>query len=160
MKNSRFPDLKPHHVGISVENIQESIDFWTQIMGFEIDFKKDIKPIKAKIAFLKREGFRIELFEIENSATVPEYSLKPNTDLTVQGTKHVCFSVKNVQSVLDDLFEQGIKIVGVMRGESGHMQIEDDPRLQPDDKRHAASAFFLLAPSNILIEILSQDSFD
>ena len=154
-----IPSLTPHHVGISVENLETSITFWSQILGFKVEFRKHIEPIQTNLAFLKRDNFRIELFEKNGSLPTPEYSLKPNTDLDVNGTKHLCFSVENVQCELERLFTQNVEIVGVMRGLQSAMYFEKNPLLDAEKNRVAATAFFFLAPSNILIEIVGVNDF-
>ena len=92
MSKELFPDLTVHHVAYSVRDLEEAVNFWTELFGFERDFDKQIPPIKAKLAFLKRDGFWLELFEVEDSKSPTKTQLKPNTDLAQQGTKHLCFS--------------------------------------------------------------------
>lgn len=155
-----FPDLKPHHTGFSVRDLGESIAFWRDLFGFELDFQTDIPPIRAKIAFLKRDGFRLELFETEGAFPVPADRLKPNTDLQTQGTKHLCFSVEDPQAVLEKLHAHGVEIVGIMRGHGTPMAVEDDPRLDAEGKKKPAMAFFFLDPSGCLVEILRRSDFE
>jgi methylmalonyl-CoA/ethylmalonyl-CoA epimerase len=152
-----FPDLKPHHLGISVRDMDEAITFWSEVFGFELDFKAELKPIRTTVAFLKRDGFRIELFEKYGAAAVPEERLKPNTDLLVQGTKHIAFSVEDVQDAAEKLHARGVRIVGIMRGHGSPMQHEDDPRL--DGTKQPAMALFFLDASDVLIEIIRRSDF-
>lgn len=159
MNDRPFPDLKPHHAGLNVRDLEESIAFWTDTFGFEEDFRAEIPPIKAKIAFLKRDGYRLELFQIDGSAAVPEERLRPNTDLDIQGTKHICFSVEDPQVALEQLHDKGVRIVGVMRGHGKPMTMEDDPRLDPEGTKDPAMAFFFLDPSDILVEIIRRSDF-
>lgn len=159
MTNYMLPDLKPHHVGLSVDDLDESIAFWSEFMGFELEFRKHLESIKTHLAFLRRDEFRMELFQKEGSDPTPQERHKPNTDLGVQGTKHVCFSVEDVQGTLDTLFAKGVPIVGIMRDLGKPMQFEDDPRILDGSNKEPANAFFFLAPSQILVEILAASSF-
>jgi len=159
MADGLFPDIRPHHVGLSVRDLDEAIGFWNEIFGFELDFKADIPGIKAKIAFIKRDGFRIELFQIDASAPVPPERLKPNTDLRTQGTKHICFSVEDVQATLETLHEREVRIVGIMRGHGTPMAVEEDPRLDAAGAKKPAMAFFFLDPSDTLVEIVRRSDF-
>jgi methylmalonyl-CoA/ethylmalonyl-CoA epimerase len=159
MNGPLLPDLSVHHVGLSVRDLDESIAFWRDILGFEMDFKVDVPPIRARVAFMKRGGFRMELFAIEGSEPTPSECRKPNTDLATQGTKHVAFAVEDVQSTLETLFRRGVEIVGVLRGHGRPMLAEDDPVLKPDDPRPPAMALFLLDPSGILVEIVRRSDF-
>ena len=159
MTSLLLPDLSPHHVGLSVRNLEETIAFWSEMLGFELDFQIAIPPIKARVAFLERGGFRIEIFEIENSEPTPSERWRPNADLQKQGAKHVAFAVDDAQTALEALFARGVKIAGVLRGHGKPMAVEADPILQPDDPREPARAFFLLDPSNILVEIVRRSDF-
>ena len=77
MTATLFPDLKPHHVGLSVDNLEESIAFWSEYFGFELEFRKHLEPIRTHLAFLRRGDFRMELFEKKGSAPAPQERLNP-----------------------------------------------------------------------------------
>jgi methylmalonyl-CoA/ethylmalonyl-CoA epimerase len=157
MATGFFQDLKVHHVGISVRNMDEAINFWSEVFGFELDFKAELKPIKTVVAFLKRDGFRIELFQKEGAVPAHADRLKPNTDLLTHGTKHIAFSVDDVQAAADRLYAHGARIVGLMRGKGTPMQAEDDPRL--DGVKQPAMALFFLDDSDTLIELIKRSDF-
>jgi catechol 2,3-dioxygenase-like lactoylglutathione lyase family enzyme len=157
MAQGLFPDLQLHHAAINVDDIEKAIAFWHDLFGFEVDHRAEIPQIKARIAFVRRGDFRIELFQVEGSAPVPEERLAPNTDLRTQGTKHICFSVEDVQGALEKLHERGVAIAGIMRDFKSAMRQEDDPRLSGDKK--PAAAFFFRDPSGTLVEILRRSDF-
>lgn len=159
MAEGLFPDLQVHHAALSVRDLDEAIAFWRDLFGFDLDFRTEIPAIRSRLAFIERDGFRLELFETEGSAEPPPDRLRPNTDLATQGTKHLCFSVEEPQAALETLFERGIEIVGVMRGHATGMQAETDPRLSVEDARKPAMAFFFLDPSGTLVEILRRSDF-
>lgn len=157
MADGLFPDLRPHHVGISVRDMDEAIAFWGDVFGFELEFKLELTQIRTVVAFLKRDGFRIELFRKEGAVPAHPDRLRPNTDLLTHGTKHVAFSVDDVQAAAETLHARGVRIVGVMRGKGMPMQAEDDPRL--DDVKPPAMALFFLDASDTLIEIVGRGDF-
>lgn len=152
-----FPDLKPHHVGISVRDIEKAIAFWSEVFGFELDFKAELKGIKTTVAFLKRDGFRIELFQKEGAVPAHADRLRPNTDLLTHGTKHIAFSVEDVQAAAELLHQRGVRIVGIMRGKGIPMSQEDDPSL--DGTKQPAIALFFLDDSDTLVEIIRRGDF-
>jgi len=152
-----FPDLKPHHIGISVRDMDAAIRFWSDVFGFELDFRAELAPIKTVVAFLKRDGFRIELFQKEGAVPAHEDRLKPNTDLLTHGTKHIAFSVEDVQAAAETLHARGVRIVGIMRGKGVPMQAEEDPRL--DGLKKPAIALFFLDASDTLVEIIGHADF-
>lgn len=157
MAGGLFPDLRPHHVGISVADIDRAIAFWSEVFGFELDFRAELKGIKTTVAFLKRDGFRIELFQKEGAVPAHADRLKPNTDLLTHGTKHIAFSVEDVQAAAEALHARGIRIVGIMRGKGVPMAQEDDPRL--DGTKQPAMALFFLDDSDTLVEIIRRSDF-
>lgn len=157
MAGGLFPDLRPHHVGISVRDMDEAVRFWSEVFGFELDFKAELKGIGTTVAFLKRDGFRIELFEKAGAVPAHADRLKPNTDLLTHGTKHIAFSVEDVQAAAEALHARGVRIVGIMRGRGVPMQAEDDPRL--DGVKQPAMALFFLDASDTLVEIIRRSDF-
>lgn len=92
--------LKPHHVGISVANIEESIVWYETNLGFQLLWQKDFPEINTKIAFLKQDNFYIELFEHHHSQPLEDYRKEPLTDIQHQGTKHICFVVETGLEIL------------------------------------------------------------
>lgn len=160
MPKGLFPDLAFHHVGLSVANLEVAIDFYTKVFGFDLEFRKHIAPINTHLAFLRHGNFRLEFFQKQGSAPVPEHRLAPNTDLHEQGTKHPCFAVGDCQAALELLFARAdVAIVGVIRGIGKPMVHEPDPCLSDDDDRRPAEAFFFRDPNGILVEILRAASF-
>ena len=157
MSDAPLGHAVPHHFCVSVPDRDAAIDWWHEIFGFEQEFTFEIPHIKARGAFVRKGAMRIEIFEIEGSAAVPEDRLKPNTDLQTQGMKHFCFAVPDVQAVADALHARGIKLAGIARGPGKPMLIEEDPRL--DGTKAPASAFFFNDPWGTLIEILDSANF-
>lgn len=147
----------PHHFCISVGNRDEALEWWAKIFGFSHEFSFEIEHINARGAFMRKGGMRLEIFEIAGSDPSPESRWKPNTDLRVQGTKHFCFAVNDVQSALEKVHAAGIQIVGVARSLADGMREEDDPSLK--EGMLPAKAFFITDPWGCLVEVLSSGDF-
>jgi methylmalonyl-CoA/ethylmalonyl-CoA epimerase len=103
-------DLKHHHGGVSVPDIEASIRWWKQVLDFEVERRFDILPIPAKVAMLRRGDLRVELFEVARAKPLPEERRKANTDLKTHGNKHLAFAVRNVDEVAEQLRERGADI--------------------------------------------------
>jgi len=158
MPDGLFPDLKWHHAGFSVDNLDTAIAFYGEVFGMELERRMEIAAIGTKIAFLRRDDFRFELFEKAGSAPIPEHAHAPNTDLAVQGIKHPCFSVEDCQDALEQLHARAdVTVVGIIREVGKPMVVEDDPRLM--DGRAPAKAFFFRDPCGLLVEILRASDF-
>ncbi len=102
--------LAVHHVGISVADLTASISWYETMLGFRLENKIDFDKIPAQIAFLERNGFRIELFEVPGAAPLPTDRRTPNKDLHTHGTKHFAFAVENVDAFVEDLKRRGADI--------------------------------------------------
>lgn len=160
MTDGLFPDLKWHHAGFSVNDIEKAISFYGEVFGLELEFRKYIEPIDTHLAFLRRDNFRFEFFQKAGSKPVPEHRKVPNTDLGEQGTKHPCFSVMDCQAALETLSARDdVQIIGIIRRPGDPMRHEDDPALKAGDERPPAAAFFFRDPCDLIVEIVASDSF-
>ncbi len=107
-------ELKFHHAGVSVPNLESSIAWYSEMLGFELVGKDYLPQAKAKLAFLRRGDLRVELFEADGAAPLPEERRDPDTDVGTHGNKHVCFAVKNVRATVEELKRRGVDIVFVV----------------------------------------------
>ena len=155
-----FSDLKHHHVGFSVADIETAVAFYTGVLGFTVEDRKYIAPIDTHLAFLRKGAARLEFFQKAGSRPIPEHRRAPNTDLGEQGTKHPCFSVADAQRALDILSARDdCAIVGVIRKPGEPMRMEDDPTLAENDPRPPAAAFFFRDPCGLIVEIVAARNF-
>jgi methylmalonyl-CoA/ethylmalonyl-CoA epimerase len=106
-----FPDIRPHHLGISVPSLDEAIAWYAVMFGFELELRVFIDVIPAHVAFIRRGGFRIELFQVEGAAPLPPDRREPNLDVRTHGNKHICFQVSEVPAVVAGLRAKGADIV-------------------------------------------------
>ena len=61
-----------HHIGIYVVEIQESIDFYTDILGFHLGFYFEVEANNGflKIAMMRKDNFNVELLQLPDTAEV------------------------------------------------------------------------------------------
>lgn len=102
---------KPLHVGISVYDMEESLAWYRDVLGFTL-VKDDgyIPPLKAHVVFIERDGFQLELFRYDAPIPLPEARRTPNSDLQTVGTKHVAFAVADMAAMKAHLLEKGADI--------------------------------------------------
>lgn len=113
--------LIPHHCGISVPDLEASIAWYRNMLGFSIEKRLIIDEISARIAFMKHGDFYIELFETKDATPLPEDRSYPDRDIQTHGTKHIAFEVEDVQTFVDALKECGVDIamdVSMMEGKA------------------------------------------
>ena len=110
----------PHHTGLSVPNLEESIKWYQDILGFTVEKRMDMPFLHAKIAFMKYGDFRIEIFEVEGAKPLPDERRYPQKDLTTHGWKHLSLGVKDVKKTMEILKERGadIALEGEVNGEA------------------------------------------
>ena len=112
-------DLKHHHGGISVPDLEASIRWYAEVLDFEVEQRLEIPAIPAKVAMLRRGNLRLELFEVPGAQPLPEERRHPNLDLRTHGNKHLAFAIKDIDSAERELRSRGADIVWVRRFEFG-----------------------------------------
>ena len=151
MNPPAIPVLTPHHFSISVPDIEVAIAWYGEILGFHVQSRFEITAIAAQGAFLRREELWIELWQIGTGASVPDCRKNPDSDLKAGGTKHIAFSVPNLQNQLVELVRREVDIAAVQRHPKEPMQPESNPG---DPRAPPAFAAFIRDPAGTLIELL------
>ena len=102
--------LRPHHFGISVPDLDAAVRWYGRMLGFDLEEQLFIEKIPARIAFVKRGDFRVEIFEVDGAAPLPQDRRVPNLDLRTHGNKHMCFEVPDVPAAVAALRSAGADI--------------------------------------------------
>jgi methylmalonyl-CoA/ethylmalonyl-CoA epimerase len=146
-----IPVLHQHHVSISVPDIDAAISWYGEILGFAVHSRFDIEAISAQGAFLRRDAYWIELWQVGAGSRVPDQRRNPDADLLSGGTKHMAFRVPDLQSHLAELVSRGVDIAAIQRHPTEPMLVEINPAA-PNDR--PAFAAFIRDPAGTLIELL------
>ncbi len=133
-------EMRPHHCGIFVPDIESSIEWYQDILGFTLSHRSTLSHNKTpvKVAFMKRGDFYIELFEHADAAPFSD-DVYNNTC----GTKHIAFEVKDLPKIMDTLKLRGVDIITP--------RLPED--MQKQDKMPRGVAF-IRDNSGILIELI------
>ncbi|HSV46995.1 MAG TPA: VOC family protein [Ramlibacter sp.] len=110
MVNAALPQLRPHHFGISVPDLEAAVAWYGRMLGFALEKRMSIAKIPAEVAFVRRGDFRIEIFQLPEAAALPPDRRVPNLDLRTHGNKHMCFEVPSVPAAVRALRERGADI--------------------------------------------------
>lgn len=103
--------LKPLHVGISVADLDHSIKWYTNLLGFRLRSRSHAVDLDCELCFLERDGFELELFQYSRPRPLPPDRLHPNEDLKTIGTKHIAFAVDDLSSFLANCNTIGVDLV-------------------------------------------------
>ncbi|PKM86829.1 MAG: methylmalonyl-CoA epimerase [Firmicutes bacterium HGW-Firmicutes-12] len=99
--------LKIDHIGIAVKNLQESLDFYTEILGLNNTGIETIEEQKVKVAFLPCGDSELELLE----STSPDGPIAKFIDKNGEGVQHIALKVDDIEGALDYLKEKGIRLI-------------------------------------------------
>ena len=111
--------LAVDHTGFTVTNIEQSLAFWRDVLGFELSHRAHhtgplaseatgVSGAEILIAVLKGYGHKIELLEYLAPADRRRVDLRP-CDV---GSVHVAFTVDNLDSMLERIAASGWKAAG------------------------------------------------
>jgi catechol 2,3-dioxygenase-like lactoylglutathione lyase family enzyme len=102
-----------HHAGVSVPDLESSIGWYRDVLGFEVEKRFPIPSIPAEVAMLRSGPLHIELFHVPGAKPLPEERRTPDTDVCTHGNKHVSFAVQDVRPFAEELRRRGVDIVWV-----------------------------------------------
>jgi len=108
-----------HHGGVSVPSLDEAIEWYGRVLGFEEERRFAIPPARAKVAFIRKGALRFELFEVAGAAPLPPARRMPNEDIQTHGNKHVAFRVDSIDDFLAEMTAKGADIAFVVRQDFG-----------------------------------------
>jgi methylmalonyl-CoA/ethylmalonyl-CoA epimerase len=104
-------DIRPDHAGISVADLEASIAWYRDMLGFELDRVVDIPEGTGKVAMIHHGDFILELFCFPGAAPLPEEQRHPATGLSVQGIKHVAYAVPDLAALMEELKAKDVDLV-------------------------------------------------
>lgn len=114
-----FRILGVDHTGITVRNLERSLEFWRDVLGFELSHRPHqtgtlaseitgVSGAEIKIAVLKGYGHKIELLEYLAPADRKHVNVRP-CDV---GSVHVALIVDDLDTVLETIAASGWQVAG------------------------------------------------
>lgn len=108
--------MKVHHIAITVNNLEESLNFYTNILGFKTVKSFERKDMGAKTTFVELNDFQIELWQFNDMITNSE----PLDNIKVRGIRHIAFEVTNLKDKIKELQKKGLKFSEIKMGANSH----------------------------------------
>jgi len=112
VRRGRTAAMRPHHVGISVGDLEGSIAWYRDKLGFALLRVVEIPEAEdaGRVALLERDDFIIELFCLPGAAPLPEDRRHPTRDIMTHGVKHVAYAVADLEAVMDELKAKDVDV--------------------------------------------------
>jgi catechol 2,3-dioxygenase-like lactoylglutathione lyase family enzyme len=97
------------HACIAVGNLEESINWYRDVLGFQVLQRRDFPELSARVVFLESNGVEIELVESQDFTSFQRPDPPKNHVLT-QGISQLSFRVNNIEEVFERVKKRSISV--------------------------------------------------
>jgi methylmalonyl-CoA/ethylmalonyl-CoA epimerase len=98
---------KINHVAIAVPDLDASLSFWRDALGLTLDHVEDVPSQKSMVAFIPCGDSEVELVK----PTADDTGVAKFIAERGGGMHHLCFQVDDIEEMLADLKEKGIRLI-------------------------------------------------
>ncbi len=98
---------KVDHIGIAVQNLEETLQFYTETLGIELHGTEIVEEQKVKVAFLPVGDTEIELLE----STEPDGPIAKFIEKKGEGIQHIALRVDNIEVAIEEMKAKGVKMI-------------------------------------------------
>ena len=98
---------KVNHIGIAVNNIDEAVKLYTEVLGLKLANVEVVEDQKAKTAFIPVGETKIELIE----STSPDGTIAKYIENRGEGLHHIALEVDDISDALQTLSDKGIRLI-------------------------------------------------
>lgn len=99
--------LKVDHIGIAVKNLDETLSFYTDVLGLELHGTEIVEDQKVRVAFLPVGDTEIELLE----STSEDGPIAKFIEKNGEGVQHIAFKVDNIEEAIEYMLSKGMKMI-------------------------------------------------
>jgi methylmalonyl-CoA/ethylmalonyl-CoA epimerase len=93
------------HIGIAVQNLDETVAFYRQVMGLEVSATETLDGMK--VAFLRIGDSELELLE----DLTPDGAIARHIAKRGEGLQHVAYRVDNIDQALAEMRAKGLRLI-------------------------------------------------
>ncbi len=95
------------HIGIAVNNIDEHLKFYRDILGMKVGERTKVPEQGVEVIFLETGDTKIELLQpLDENANINKFLQKRG-----EGIHHICLEVDDIEAALHELEERGIELI-------------------------------------------------
>lgn len=99
--------LKVDHIGVAVKSLDETLKFYQDILGLELQGTEVVAEQKVKVAFLPVGDTEVELLE----STDEEGPCAKFIEKKGEGIQHIAFRVENIEEAIAEMIGKGVKMI-------------------------------------------------
>jgi methylmalonyl-CoA/ethylmalonyl-CoA epimerase len=120
-ERNRMPDITLDHIGIAVEDLEEAVNFFTEVLGLSVEEREEVPGQGVQVVKLNTGKTTIELIKpLSVDSPVGRFIAKKG-----QGVHHICFGVSDALPLVARAGEEGVRALGsgLSKGASGKQVI-------------------------------------
>ena len=103
---------KFHHVGVIVQDLEKSIAWYKQHLGFER--LTDFSFPGAQVAFIGRGDLKLEFFQVDGASPMAAERKEAEPNLTIGGINHFAIVVEDIDVTVAELQAKGVELAYTM----------------------------------------------
>jgi methylmalonyl-CoA epimerase len=107
LKEEDIKKYKLDHIGIAVKDLEESLKFYRDALGIQLEGIEVVKEQKVTTAFLPVGESHIELLE----ATDSDSPISKFIEKRGEGIHHIAIKVENIEEHLQRLDEKEVRLI-------------------------------------------------
>ena len=98
------------HIGILTQDLQQSVEFYTNVLGFSVSAKIEMEEVGLSAIFIEKNGSKIEILGYRGA--IPKRS--EGIEITMGGgsipiNDHITFTVDDIGATITELKEKGVE---------------------------------------------------
>lgn len=98
-----------HHVGVVVKDLQASVAWYRDHLGFEREY--DFALPGAQVTMIFRGDARLELYQVDGAAPMASERQEVESILKIVGINHLGLSVSDIDAAIATLEAKGVEVV-------------------------------------------------
>ena len=99
--------LSVDHIGVAAKGIDESVKFYTDILGLKLAGTEEVVEQKVRTAFLPVGESEVEILE----STAPDGPIAKYIDKNGEGIQHIALRVDDIEAALEELKSKGVRLI-------------------------------------------------